>query len=358
VHQQPFNFSRQPKTRAEVAKLLGGELHGEDALVRHLADPDVAGVDDLVCVLREKTALEKALVSTAEVLVLATGAAVQTNKALIRVPDVELAWLELLRVFALPLKNLGIDSSAIIHPSAIIEPNVQIGAFAVIGADARIGDGSIIGAYSSVGERSSLGEGCLLHERVTIRHDCQLGNGVLVQSGAVIGADGFGFHRTANGFIRQEQIGAVQIADHVEIGANTVIDRGTLEPTRIGRGTKIGPSCVIAHNCQLGANVILIGMVGLTGSVIIEDDAVLWGGTGTIGHCRIGKGAVLTARSALSKDIPAGEVWRGEPAQPIKDQLRLEAQMRRLEDYEKRLKLLEQSYSQVVTQQGDNSSMR
>ena len=355
MHQQPFFISRQPKTRAEVAKLLGGELHGEDAPIGRLADPVVAGVHDLVCVLREKTALEKALSSAAQVLVLAQGLPLETTKTLIRVPDVEVAWLELLRVFALPLENLGIDPSAKIHPSAKIALNVQIGAFAVIAANVRVGAGTIIGAYSSLGERSELGEGCLLHERVTIRHDCQLGNGVLVQSGAVIGADGFGFHRTTAGFIRQEQIGAVQIADHVEIGVNTVIDRGTLEPTRIGRGTKIGPSCIIAHNCQLGENVILIGMVGLTGSVIIDDDAVLWGGAGTIGHCRIGKGAVLTARSASSKDIPAGEVWRGEPAQPIKDQLRLEAQMRRLEDYEKRLKQLEQASPKAVTQQGDNS---
>ena len=349
MHQQPFHSSRQPKTRAEVATLLGGELHGKDAPIGRLADPLVAGVADLVCVLREKIALEKALSSAAEVLVLTEGLPLETTKALIRVPDIELAWLELLRVFAFPLENLDIDSSAKIHPSARIASDVQIGAFAVIAANVSIGAGSIIGAYSSIGERSNLGEGCLLHERVTIRHDCQLGNGVLVQSGAVIGADGFGFHRTTNGFIRQEQIGTVQIADHVEIGVNTVIDRGTLEPTRIGRGTKIGPSCVIAHNCQLGENVILIGAVGLTGSVIIEDDAVLWGGTGTIGHCRIGKGAVLTARSALSKDIPAGEVWRGEPAQPIKDQLRLEAQMRRLEDYEKRLKQLEQTSAKTVT---------
>ncbi len=358
MHQKPFHISRQPKTRAEVATLLGGELHGIDAPIGRLADPLVAGANDLVCVLREKTALEKALSSAAEVLVLAEGLTLETSKTLIRVPDVEVAWLELLRVFALPLENLGIDPSAKIHPSAILAADVQIGAFAVIAANTSIGAGSIIGAYSSLGERSSLGEGCLLHERVTIRHDCQLGNGVLVQSGAVIGADGFGFHRITDGFIRQEQIGAVQIGNDVEIGVNTVIDRGTLEPTRIGRGTKIGPSCIIAHNCQLGENVILIGMVGLTGSVIIEDDAVLWGGAGTIGHCRIGKRAVLTARSSLSKDIPAGEVWRGAPAQPIRDELRLEAQVRRLEDYEKRLKQLEQALPKAVTQQSDNSSMQ
>jgi UDP-3-O-[3-hydroxymyristoyl] glucosamine N-acyltransferase len=354
VHQQPNFVSRQPKTRAEVATLLGGVLHGSDAAVIRLSDPQTAQAPDLVCVLREKTALANALASLAEVLVISNNLEIETSKALIRVSDVDLAWIELLRVFRLPLEHLGIDSSAKIHPSAILGSDVQIGAFTVVGQNAKIGSGSIIGAHSIIGERTSLGTNCLIHERSTIRHDCHLGNGVLVQSGAVIGADGFGFHRTPNGYVRQEQIGTVEISDHVEIGANTVIDRGTLEPTRIGKNTKIGPNCVVAHNDQLGENVILIGAVGLTGSVIIEDDAVLWGQTGTIGHCRIGKGAVLTARSALSKDIPAGEVWRGAPAQPIKDQLRLEAQMRRLEDYEKRLKQLEQTADKTVPQQGDN----
>ncbi len=355
MHQQPQSIFQSPKTRAEVAILLGGVLQGADAAVGRLSDPEVAQSTDLVCVLREKTALAKALASAATTLVVSSNLELETDKILIRVPDVDLAWLTLLRVYRPPLEPLGIDPSAKIHPSARLEAGVQIGAFVVIAKDVKIGAGSIIGAHSSIGERSSLGANCLIHERATIRHDCQLGNGVLVQSGAVIGADGFGFHRTPNGYLRQEQIGTVEIADHAEIGANTVIDRGTLELTRIGQGTKIGPNCVVAHNDQLGANVILIGAVGLTGSVIIEDDAILWGQTGTIGHCRIGKGAVLTARSALSKDIPAGEVWRGAPAQPIKDQLRLEAQMRRLEDYEKRLKQLEQASPQAVPYTGDKT---
>ena len=348
MHRQPIETSQKPHTRLELARLLGGELHGIDGLVGRLADPEAAVADDIVCVLREKTALRPALESLAQTLVVAKTTKLETGKTLIRVSDIDLAWLELLRLFRLPLDALDIDSSAKIHPTAVLGMGVQVGAFVVIGPGVTIGAGSIIGAYSQVGERSVLGQGCLIHERVTIRHDCFLGDGVLVQSGAVIGADGFGFHRTEQGYIRQEQIGTVEIANHVEIGANTVIDRGTLEPTRIGDGCKIGPNCVIAHNDQLGKNVILIGAVGLTGSVIIEDDAVLWGQTGTTGHLKIGKGAHLTAQSGLSKDIPAGEVWRGSPAQPIKDQLRLEAQMRRLEDYEKRLKQLEQVSPKAV----------
>jgi UDP-3-O-[3-hydroxymyristoyl] glucosamine N-acyltransferase len=323
---------------------LNGSLHGADAPLEKLAAAENANPSDVVCLLRhkDKDIVAQTLESPAGVLVV--GVLLETNKAQIVVPDIELAWVECLRIYRQPLVSEQIHSSASLHPSAQIGENVQIGAFAVIEKDVKIGSGSIVGAHSVIGERSSLGEGCLLHERVTVRHDCHLGNGVLVQSGAVVGADGYGFHRQTQNqlhYTRQEQIGAVYIGDHVEIGATTVIDRGTLEPTRIGAGTKIGPACVVAHNCQLGENVVLIGQVGLTGSIEVGDGAILWGQTGTIGHVRIGKGAVLTACSSLSKSIPDGEVWRGAPAQPIRDELRQEAQVRRLDEYEKRIKTLE-----------------
>ncbi len=337
------------QTRQQLSTFLQGELQGTDAVLGRLADPEVALESDFICVLRPKT-LPDILKSKAATLVIAQDIAVQTDKTLIRVADIELAWIALLRLYAQPLEPANIDPSASIHSTAILEPNVHIGAFVVIGQDAHIGTGSRVGAHSIIAERSSIGNNSLIHERVTIRHDCHLGARVLIQSGAVIGADGFGFHRTANGYIRQEQISGVEIGSDTEIGANTVVDRGTLEPTRIGSGTKIGPNCVIAHNDQLGNNVILIGAVGLTGSVIIEDDAILWGQTGTIGHVRIGKGAVLTARSALSKDIPAGETWRGSPAQPIQQQLRLEARTRNIEKLEQRLLQLEQQLVGVTRQ--------
>jgi UDP-3-O-[3-hydroxymyristoyl] glucosamine N-acyltransferase len=327
-------------TRAELARHLDGELVGADGIIAGLSDLISASPNDVVVVLREKF-LEAAVQSPAGTLVVARGVEVQTDQALIWVADIELAWVEALRRFAPRPEKAGVDPSARVDPTAVLEQGVHLGAFVVVGAGVRIGQDTVVGAHSVIGERVQIGANSLIHERVTIRHDCQLGARVLVQSGAVIGADGFGFHRTPSGFVRQEQIGAVVIEDDVEIGANTVVDRGTLEPTRIGRGSKIGPSCVIAHNDQLGRNVILIGAVGLTGSVVIEDDAVLWGQTGTVGHVRIGKGAILTAQSGLSKDLPAGETWRGSPAQPIKQQLRLEARIRQLEAFEQRLARLE-----------------
>ncbi|MFN3265865.1 MAG: UDP-3-O-(3-hydroxymyristoyl)glucosamine N-acyltransferase [Deinococcales bacterium] len=347
MHQQPFAKPDHPQTRAALSSRLHGELHGTDAPLGRLAAAESATPTDVVCLLRtkDKDIVARTLACAAEVLVVAQP--YETTKTQIVVPDIEVAWLELLRIYRQPRRPKYIHPSASIHPSAKIGENVEIGAFVCIEADVQIGAGSIIEAHSMIGERSSLGSGCYLHERSTVRHDCHLGNGVLVQSGAVIGADGYGFHRH-NGYIRQEQIGAVFIGDHVEIGATTVIDRGTLEPTRIGNGTKIGPACVVAHNCQLGENVVLIGQVGLTGSIEVGDGAILWGQTGTIGHVRIGKNAVLTACSSLSKSIPDGEVWRGAPAQPIRDELRQEAQVRRLGEYEARIKELELQLKTLV----------
>jgi UDP-3-O-[3-hydroxymyristoyl] glucosamine N-acyltransferase len=325
--------------RSELAAILEGTLHGEDAPVAALRDPDDAQPQDVVCVLRDKY-LSAALESPAGLLVLNGSAAV--DRAHIRVSDIEIAWVKLLRAFSPKLDSSGIHPSAVVHPEAHLEPDVQIGAGAVVARGARIARRTVIGALCSIGENTVIGEDSQLLERVTVRHHCALGKRVLVQSGAVIGADGFGFYRTADSrHIRQEQIGTVRIEDDVEIGANCVIDRGTLGETRIGARSKLGPACIIAHNCQLGEDVILIGAVQLAGSVTIKNRAVLWGQVGSIGHLTIGEGAVVTAQSGISKDVPDGATWRGSPAQDIKTQLRLEARFMALETMEKRLKALE-----------------
>ncbi|NJK44051.1 MAG: UDP-3-O-(3-hydroxymyristoyl)glucosamine N-acyltransferase [Pleurocapsa sp. SU_196_0] len=295
----------------------------------------------MVCVLRDKY-LETALRSGAGLLVLNGSTPLERDH--IRVSDIETAWVKLLRLFSPESSFDGVHPSAVVHPEATLEDDVRIDAGVIIARGARIGRGTVIGAGCIVGENAVIGADCRLLERVTVRHRCVLGSRVLVQSGAVIGADGFGFHRTPeHHHIRQEQIGTVCIEDDVEIGANCVVDRGTLSETVIGARSKLGPSCIIAHNCKIGVDVILIGAVQLAGSVTIKDRAVLWGQVGSIGHLTIGEGAVVTAQSGISKDVPDGATWRGSPAQDIRTQLRLEARFMALETMEKRLKDLERS---------------
>ena len=327
--------------RSELAAKLGATFHGEDGAVLALREPADAMPSDASCVLRDKY-LEAALGSNAGVLIVADNH--QLERPHIRVPNIELAWVALLDLFAASLEQTGIHPSAVIHPEATLEPDVQIGANVSIARGARVGRGSVIGAGSAIGEQAVIGADCQLFENVTIRHHCTLGDRCLIQSGAVIGEDGFGFYRTPDAqHIRQAQIGTVVISDDVEIGSNTVIDRGTLTATTIGPRTKIGPACVIAHNSTVGADVIMIGAVQLAGSMDIRDKVVLWGQVGSIGHLTIGEGAVVTAQSGISKNVPAGATWRGAPAQDIKTQLRLEARFMALEEMERRLKALEQT---------------
>ncbi len=335
-------------TRATLAELLGGVLEGTNAKVTALKEPKEASKTDATCVLREQY-LPAALESEAGVLVVARDVTVPNARAVIRVEDIESAWVLLLRAFAPKLeRNRGVHASAVVHPTAQIADGVCLEANVVIARDARVATGCVIGAGSYIGERSSLGEDCLIHPNVTILHDVQIGARVLVQSGAVIGSDGFGFQRTKDHqHIRQAQIGGVLIEDDVEIGVHSVIDRGTLKTIRIGARSKIGPACIIAHNSSVGSDSLLIGAVQLAGSVTIEDRVVLWGQVGSVGHVTVGSDSMVTAQSGISKDIPAGMTYRGSPAQPIRDQLKLEANQREVGNLKEKLRALEAKISQL-----------
>ncbi len=343
-----MNKTLTPWTRATLAKLLGGVLEGTDANVIAIKEPKNATQNDLTCVLREQY-LPAALESDAGVLVVSQDIKIPDARAAIRVSDIEEAWVLLLRAFAPNLeRNPGIHPSAVVHETVQLEAGVCLGANVVIARDARIGSGSVIGAGSYIGERSTLGADCLIHPNVTILHDVQMGARVLVQSGAVIGSDGFGFRRTEDKrHIRQEQIGGVLIEDDVEIGVHTVIDRGTITTIRIGARTKIGPACIIAHNSSVGSDSLLIGAVQLAGSVTIEDRVVMWGQVGSVGHITVGSDSMVTAQSGISKDLPAGGTYRGSRAQSIRDQLRLEANQREIGSLKEKLQALASKISEL-----------
>ncbi len=336
------------QTRSGLAALLGGRLEGQDGSVIALRDPEDAALEDVV-VVRHAKYLPACLQSAAHLIVIHRDTVLDANletrpgRSFLRVPDPELAWERILGAFFPDLdRQPGVHPSAQIHPSARLGEGVHVGPNAVVSRNVRVGDGCVILGGAYIGEDSSLGAGCLIHPNASILHRVTIGDRVIVQSGAVVGSDGFGFRRTAeHHHVRLPHIGTVALDDDVEIGVNTVVDRGTVGQTRIGARTKIGPACVIAHNASIGEDVLLIGAVQLAGSVTIEDRAVLWGQVGSVGHITIGAGATVTAQSGISKSLPAGGVYRGSPAQPIRDQLRLEAKIRDLERLEARLKSLE-----------------
>src|SRR6266576_3654438 len=209
-----------------------------------------------------------------------------------------------------------------IHPTAVVDPSAQIGKcvsiqpHAVIESGARIGDDTIIGAGSYIGHETVIGPGCLIYPRVTIRERSRIGSRVIIHSGAVIGADGFGFEMVDGRQEKIQQLGIVQIDDEVEIGANTTIDRAPFGRTWIQEGAKIDNLVQIAHNVVIGKNTVMAAQSGIAGSVQIGQRVLIGGQVGIIGHIEIGDNTAIGAQSGISKNISGG-AWWASPAVPL-----------------------------------------
>jgi UDP-3-O-[3-hydroxymyristoyl] glucosamine N-acyltransferase len=234
----------------------------------------------------------------------------------------------------------GVAATARIGKGANLGERVSIGEYAVIGAGARIGNDVAIGAHSVVGEKATIGDGSRLWPDVTLYPGVTLGRGVAVHSGARIGCDGFGYVFRDGVHTKIPHVGRCIIGDDVEIGANTTIDRGSIDDTVVGNGTKIDNLVHIAHNVRIGEKCLIMAQVGVAGSVTIGDGAILAGQAGISGHLSIGAGARLAAQAGVFGDIPAGETWSGYPARPHRESLRASAALFKLAGMIRRLETL------------------
>ena len=225
--------------------------------------------------------------------------------------------------------DAGAAAGATVHPAAKLGTGVTVEPGEVIGAGAEIGANTVIGANAVIGKSVRIGGGCAIGPNCSILH-AMIGDRVIVHPGCRIGQDGFGYVSNAKGHMKVPQVGIVVIHDDVEIGANTCIDRGGIRNTVIGEGSKIDNLVQIGHNVQIGKNCIIVAMSGISGSVTIEDFAVLAGAVGIAPHAVIGKGAVIAARSGVIGDVPAGETWGGYPARPRTQWLREQVALGRL----------------------------
>ena len=209
-----------------------------------------------------------------------------------------------------------------VHPSAIVGSSVRLGErvsiqpHAVIEDDSEIGDDTIIGAGSYIGHETTIGAACLIYPLVTIRERSRIGSRVLIHSGAVIGADGFGFEMVGGRQQKIQQLGIVQIDDEVEIGANTTVDRARFGRTWIQQGVKIDNLVQIAHNVIIGKNSVIVAQTGISGSTRVGERVTMAGQVGIVGHVEIADGSIIAAQSGVSKNVPGG-VWFGYPAGPI-----------------------------------------
>ena len=236
-----------------------------------------------------------------------------------------------------------------IHPTAVISPDAKIAADAFIGPhvvveqDAEIGAGTMVEAFCFVGRNSRIGENCRLHPRVTLYAGIRLGDRVEIHSGAVIGADGFGYVFGEGHHLKFPQIGAVEIADDVEIGANSTIDCGSLDDTCVGRGVKIDNLVQIAHNVRIGEHSVIAAQTGVSGSSTLGQRVVAGGQVGIADHCSIQDGAVLGAQAGIptGKIIRTGQTVWGTPARPLRKFKEQYAWVARLPELADRVRRLE-----------------
>ncbi len=237
-------------------------------------------------------------------------------------------------------KKQGISSLASISPTAKVGENCYIAPFAVIGDGCEIGDGCFIHDGVSVGDGAKIGNNCILYAHVTVYHDCRIGNNCILHSGSVIGADGFGFAPTADGYNKIPQTGIVVIEDNVEIGANTCIDRATMGSTVIHQGVKLDNLIQIAHNDEIGSHTVMAAQAAVAGSTKIGEWCVMGGQAGISGHCTIGDRTMVGPQCGTIGSRKGGEQLLGSPAMEAKEYMRISAYMRRLPELDKKVKEL------------------
>lgn len=235
---------------------------------------------------------------------------------LIRVDDPYLAFASLLKKYnEMQLDKKGVDPQAFISPSASIGKDCYIGPFAFVGENARIGDGVKIYPQTYVGDNSQVGDNTTLFAGVRVYQNCVIGSRCILHSGAVVGADGFGFAPTADGSYQKiDQIGNVVIEDDVEIGANTTIDRATLGSTIIHKGVKLDNLCQIAHNVVVGSNTVMASQSGIAGSGKVGSHCVIAGQVGIVGHIEVGNNVTIAAQSGVTRSFPDNVTILGSPA--------------------------------------------
>ena len=237
----------------------------------------------------------------------------------------------------------GIDPVSSIASDATLGADVSVGPFVTIGAGASIGARTTIYPNVVVGPGARIGDDCVIHSHTSIRERVQIGHRVVLQDGAVIGSDGFGFVKQADGtHLKIPQHADVVIEDDVEIGANTTIDRPAVGETRISAGTKIDNLVQVGHGVTVGRRVLFAAQVGIAGSTVIEDDVVLAGQVGVNGHVRIGKGAVATGQTGVTSSVEAGEMVSGCPVMPNRDWVKSSTVFRQLPELKRRVADLEQ----------------
>jgi UDP-3-O-[3-hydroxymyristoyl] glucosamine N-acyltransferase len=331
----------------EIAALVGGKVEGNaDVTVSELAKIEEGKPGSLSFLSNPQYAPYIYQTGASIVIVNNDFLAEQSlpgNLTLVRVQDARQAFAKLLDAYnQFRLNKTGVDERAYISPSARIGKNVYVAPFAYIGDHAVVADNVKIHPHVHLGDKVHIGKNSVLYSGVRVYHDCVIGNDCILQSGTIIGGDGFGFQpNSTNNYQKVPHIGNVVIEDHVEIGANTTIDRATLGSTTIRRGAKLDNLIQVAHNVEIGENTVIAAQTGIAGSTKIGRDCMIGGQVGIIGHLVIGDRVKIAAQSGIGSNLKDDEIVQGSPAFSIGDYKRSYVVFRNLPDLYDRIKKLE-----------------
>jgi UDP-3-O-[3-hydroxymyristoyl] glucosamine N-acyltransferase len=330
-------------TASAIAESVGGRLVGDASVrVTGVAPLDRAGPTDLSFLAAHKYAATFATSDAGVVLVspeLSEAPGRSPARVIVERPQEALLAL-LPRFHRVGEAEPGVHPTAVLGRGVTLGNRVSVGPYAVIGNGAGLGDEVIVGAHVVIGDGVMIGARSELYAGVTVYAGTTIGERVTVHAGARLGSDGFGYVQRDGQHLKIPHVGRCIIEDDVEIGANTTIDRGSIDDTVIGAGTKIDNLVQIGHNVRIGKVCLIMAQVGIAGSVRVEDGAMLLGQVGVSGHHTIGQGARLAAQAGVFGDIPAGETWSGYPARPHKEALRAQAALFKLPSLLRRIERL------------------
>ncbi len=354
-------------TIEEINSIVGGILNKveENIKINRIASPVDADENTLALAFEERF-IESLPHTKAKVALVPLGVSLD-NISTIEVERPKLAMMKILHLFYVPPDaHTGIHPSAIVHPDAKLGNDVSIGPNVVIGRGAVIGDNTKVLANVYIGKFAEVKKNCLLYPGVYVGDCIEIGNNVIIHNGASIGADGYSFvtetpsnvetakkegkvgdDATQQKIYKVPSLGAVTIADDVEIGANAAIDRGTIENTYIGKGTKIDNLVQIGHNCIVGENCLIISQAGVSGSVKLGDRVVLAGQAGIVDHLEIGSDSIIMAKSGVTKNLPDKSIVMGTPAIPRKEFVKQIKNVKELDVVLKEIKKFKKDFDSI-----------
>lgn len=333
-----------------LAEVAEGELQGgdPDLQIHGVAEIDKAEAGQITYAVNDRYA-QRLTESRAAAVVVPLSLDMKVEKALIKAENPYWSFAKILEIFSPDVEGWEdrVHPSAVVHPGAQLADDVQLGPNVTIEADVHIGSGTVLEAGCFVGNGSVIGSDCRIFPNVTIRHHSVLGNRVIIQSGTVVGGDGYGFVFKNGAHYKIPQIGNVVIEDDVEIGCNVTIDRATIGQTRLERGVKVDNLVQIGHNVIVGSHSLLVSQVGISGSTQIGKNCRFAGQSAAAGHLKIGDGTTVAARGAVTKNLSEGSFVSGFPAKPHSQEKRIMAAVPRLPDLLRRVRELERQIAEL-----------